>query len=319
MKKHAFLLAIFMLAAALLGCTRVEDDMPTVQSSPDAAIAENDETQIASESAYAGIGRVVSYDDEFNITLGTENVTQSGLTILCTCNGETEEEYSAGSPYSIDRLSDGGEWVDIETIPSDEEICWTMEAWIIMPNETVRWDVNWSYLYGELEEGSYRIKKMVSPESDYKASKAYYAYFDVVDTAKTEFVSYEDELGCGIKLPYVRGWEYSIEEADTNSGTFGISFRPEGKDGWIHFECLDSFGVCGTGLEQKEYKSGYIGTYDGRDIWDFIWQPVGNKNFVATTENVSDWYEAYSDTVMRIIDGAELTTLNADERKTEEE
>lgn len=319
MKKFAFALAIFMLAAALFGCTQTENDMPTGENSPKVKKDENDETQIANESAYAGIGRTVFYDDgELNITLATQNVTQSGLTILCTCNNEPKEEYSTGSPFSIDKLSDGG-WIDVETIPTEDEICWTMEAWLIMPNETVRWDVNWSYLYGELGEGSYRIKKMVSSDSDYKASKAYYAYFDIVNTAETELVSYEDEAGYGISLPYVQGWEYSIEETDYTTQSFGISFRPQGKEGWIHFNCLDSFGVCGTGLEQKKYKSGYIGTYDGGGIWDFIWQPAGNKSFVATTENVGEWYDTYSDTVMEIIDEAEFTIPDANVRKTEEE
>ncbi len=322
MKKYALTLAMFMLAAALLGCTRVENDDPKAENSPEVdawvATPENDASQIAQKDAYAGIGHVVSYDDGLNITLGTENITQNGLTILCTSNDESEEEYSTGSPYSIDKLSDSG-WVDVETIPSEEELCWTMEAWLILPNETVRWDVNWSYLYGELGAGSYRIKKMIDSQSDYKVSKAYYAYFDIVEPAQTEFVSYEDELGYGISVPYVQGWEYMIEEADGSNTTFGISFRPQGKEGWIHFECLDSFGVCGTGLEQEKYKSGYIGTYDGKDIWDFIWQPVGDKSFVATTENANDWYDTYGDTVMEIIDGTELKVLDATLIKTEEE
>ena len=97
-------------------------------------------------------------------------VTQSG--------GSIAGELITGQPYFLDRYEDG-EWVPME--PILEAWSWTMEAWPIPVNDTVRWDVNWEWLYGELEPGQYRFGKNVSDvraPGDYEEA-VLYAEFEI--------------------------------------------------------------------------------------------------------------------------------------------
>ena len=60
-----------------------------------------------------------------------------------------------------------------------------------------------------------------------------------------------------------------------SSEEFGISFWQEGeKDRAIHVGYHSAWGVCGTGLEQTKITLGDYsavqGTYDNKEVWDFI-------------------------------------------------
>jgi len=99
---------------------------------------------------------------DWGIRLDTENVTSTGLTLLCTqSGGEFEGELHTGSPFSLSVYKDD-QWQPVEETPSEYERTWTMEAWMIPKNDVVRWDVNWEFLYGELEPGLYRITKSIT-------------------------------------------------------------------------------------------------------------------------------------------------------------
>ncbi len=72
-------------------------------------------------------------------------------------------------------------------------------------------------------------------------------------------------------------WTYEvIEEYELYSGTtYGITLSPlADPNKFITVWCQMSFGVCGTGLEQKELTfgsvKGYAGYYDGRKNWSYI-------------------------------------------------
>ena len=85
-----------------------------------------------------------------------------------------------GAPFWIQKWEDG-QWSAVSEL--SEEVVWTTEGWIINRNGTTRWDVNWEYLYGELESGTYRIGKNV-----YKGNRPgeynhqnYYAVFRIMD------------------------------------------------------------------------------------------------------------------------------------------
>ena len=119
-------------------------------------------------------------DDEWGIAFSAENVTPTGLKLVCTqAGGHPSGELSTGSPFVLE-YTDGEEW---KTVELDEDIAWTMEAWLIPLNETTEWEINWQWLYGELPGGRYRIGKAVN---DFRApgdydTKMYYAQFDIMD------------------------------------------------------------------------------------------------------------------------------------------
>ena len=96
----------------------------------------------------------------YGITLTAENVTSTGLTLVCSqSGGEGIKELLTGSDYVLLKL-DGDK---TEEVPfAAENVAWTMEAYIVTLEGSVSWDVNWEYIYGELSAGNYRLVKTFS-------------------------------------------------------------------------------------------------------------------------------------------------------------
>lgn len=254
-----------------------------------------------------------AYQDPWGVKLTTKDITPTGLTIVCKQqDGDPTGELKTGSYYALEVLKDGA-WVDVEMLPMDGELAWTMEAWGIPKSEEVEWTVDWSRLYGELPTGTYRISKSFM---DFRGSgdfdkQTYYAGFDIIDAETVSSVSYEYE-GFGISVPLLSGWDYQIEEYSSDGMSYGVCFRPTGEGGWIDFHYWPSFGVCGTGLETKGFGNGSMGTYDGNPIWNFISYPASEGNFVATTHGVSGWWSRYGQTAMEIIEQVTCTDTIVD-------
>lgn len=133
------------------------------------------------EEAPAPVSSADNTKGDWGIVLSAENVTASGLTLRCTqSGGEPTGELSTGSYYVLEQKADA-DWVPVELAPHEGDIAWTMEAWIIPMNGDVTWDVDWTWLYGTLPEGSYRIGKNVMDwraPGDYDQQMAY-AEFEI--------------------------------------------------------------------------------------------------------------------------------------------
>lgn len=118
--------------------------------------------------------------DEWGITLTVENVTNTGLTLVCTqSGGKFKGDLQTGSPYFLERFVEE-EWLPVGAIPG-LEVAWTMEAWGIRPNTVTKWKVNWEFLYGHLEPGTYRMSKQIT---DFRSAgkytdKTYYVEFGI--------------------------------------------------------------------------------------------------------------------------------------------
>lgn len=121
-------------------------------------------------------------NNEWGIVLSAEDVTTTGMTLVCTqSGGQYTGELQTGSPFTIEQEVDGT-WLPVDTKP-EMDWAWTMEGWMIRPNDTTKWDVNWDFLYGELGPGQYRIQKEIMNfrgPGDY-TQKPYYAEFAIVD------------------------------------------------------------------------------------------------------------------------------------------
>ncbi len=103
----------------------------------------------------------VDNESEWGVTLSAKDVTPVGLTIVCTQEGgEPTGELDTGSYYVIQKY-ENGEWTDVEWLPQEYDVAWTAEAWVIPMNDTVEWEVEWKWLYGELPAGKYRIGKEI--------------------------------------------------------------------------------------------------------------------------------------------------------------
>ena len=120
-------------------------------------------------------------NDPWGIQLNTSNITPVGLTLICTQSaGQARGDLQTGSYYFLEEKIDD-QWIPVEILPSEGERAWTDEAWVIPMKDTVKWDVNWEGLYGELSPGEYRMGKKIDDlkdTGDYD-EKNYYANFEI--------------------------------------------------------------------------------------------------------------------------------------------
>lgn len=116
-------------------------------------------------------------------------------------------------------------------------------------------------------------------------------------------------------LTLPEGWEY-MENRSLETGEellyFGISLRPEGEQGWVELQFWpDRFGVCGTGLEEKQItlNNGLRATqgfYDGNKDWSYMVFSDLPGSYVVQRTNTEGWWEKQEDTVMSILGSARL-------------
>ena len=125
--------------------------------------------------------RVFAIERDWGIELTAENVSPTGLTLICSqSDGKVTGMLMTGRPYWVEYEKDGV-WV-----PADElvdEVCWTSDGLEIKPGGTTKWSTNWENIYGSLVPGVYRIGKEImdlrSP-GDYDKS-TFYAYFAITE------------------------------------------------------------------------------------------------------------------------------------------
>lgn len=102
-------------------------------------------------------------------------------------------------------------------------------------------------------------------------------------------------------------WEYElIEPVREGADEFGFCFWPKNQtEGKIKFMYYDAWGVCGTGLEEIKIQLGeyraYQGTYDNKEVWDFISFIDTHGHFVVLNEGADAWWDAYGEEAMNIL------------------
>lgn len=159
MKKLLALLLALASSLCLTGCwtASMTDSLPDVDTSPE------------------------STSDPWGITLSAEDVTAEGLTLVCTQHGGNPTgELQTGTPFRLDVSMDDS-WVSVPYTDPETEIAWTMQAFLIPKNDRMEWDIDWSYLYGTLQPGTYRIGKTITDfrgPGDYDDC-SYYAVFTI--------------------------------------------------------------------------------------------------------------------------------------------
>lgn len=147
-------------------------------------------------------------------------------------------------------------------------------------------------------EEKINIKKKYSPYN-----------IDENTSAKVEYSNGD----AGISLMIPDDWEYEIKEpVEGYPEEFGIVFWPEGQtEGKLSLMYYSAWGVCGTGLEEikiilGEY-SAYQGTYNNKDVWDFICLTDTKGRFVALNEGADIWWEEYGTEAMCILSTLQIS------------
>lgn len=119
-----------------------------------------------------------SWAKDWGITLSVKEVSPTGLTLICTQRGGIAEgSLETGSEYRIEKYENDN-WVEVK--PQGDAV-WDMMSHLIASNAETEWEIDWSWLYGELSPGAYRICKTVVDFKDagVSESQVYCAEFEI--------------------------------------------------------------------------------------------------------------------------------------------
>lgn len=101
-------------------------------------------------------------DVNLGITLSVKDVTPSGLTLVVTqSGGEPTGFLHTGEPYRLAALV-GETWQAVEELPLPEGVDgygWNSLAYNIPLESSTEFEIDWSWIYGELPAGRYRLEK----------------------------------------------------------------------------------------------------------------------------------------------------------------
>lgn len=119
---------------------------------------------------------------DWGLTLTASDVTPTGLTLtFAQSGGQPTGSLQYGSNYWLER-KDGEGWTQrSDILEPGVNLAWTDEAYMIPMNGQTSWEVDWSWLYGQLSPGHYRVGKKVTDfrkAGDYD-EQVYYAEFEV--------------------------------------------------------------------------------------------------------------------------------------------
>ncbi len=123
----------------------------------------------------------INSPDEWGITFSVSSVTPTGATVVFSqSGGNPTGELMTGSYYRLEHKNEEMAF----TVEGD--IAWTSEAYMIQKGREFQTQVNWEWLYGTLEPGTYRIVKQVM---DFRGpgdfdEKEYYAEFTIPEVGK---------------------------------------------------------------------------------------------------------------------------------------
>lgn len=101
----------------------------------------------------------------FGITLSARDVSETGLTLVCTQSDFTPRgKLQCGESYELE-VYQNETWQPVSptmcALPR-ADIVWHSIAYEIPLNDTVTWKIDWQYIYKTLPPGKYRICKEIT-------------------------------------------------------------------------------------------------------------------------------------------------------------
>ena len=133
------------------------------------------------------------------------------------------------------------------------------------------------------------------------------------DKLEGEFVEVKPQCppSYGVSFWLPKGWTYSgMQSDDEPTSDLVVSIRPDfpGTEGAITLQHCDGFGVCGTGLEQKDVvfngHEAWQGFYDGNTLWSHI--ILKDPKDCVIINNAENWYEEYEEEINQILSTVEF-------------
>ncbi len=185
MKKLEVFVILVIFIVTLIGCNNKASSIGIIGGAdgPTSVFVGEVQNKEASEAEVVSVEHEPIENNSWGITLTAKDVTPVGMTIVCTQNDhDVVGELFTGSSYSLYRYVED-EWIAVEYLPQEHEIAWTSEAWVIPLEETVEWETNWEWLYGELPQGHYKLGKgiMNLPEPGKLDTSMQFVEFEIFD------------------------------------------------------------------------------------------------------------------------------------------
>lgn len=169
--KKLFILALALATVlSLAGCYRANmlfaDDVKTMEVEVWAIV--KDDTPSEEVPPTCGETPTDEVIPDWGIALSAKDVTPKGMTLVIAQNGGAPTgELTTGDPYALHR-PEGDTWVEVPQIRDD--IAWNDVAYLIPMGGELEQELNWSWIYGELEAGKYMLTKQVM---DFRGAGAY--------------------------------------------------------------------------------------------------------------------------------------------------
>ncbi len=117
-------------------------------------------------------------DNNWGVVLSANSISSDGMQLMCSqSGGKPTGELSTGPWYEIEVLEED-KWCKV---PTYAEVCWEDVAWVIQPEDITQWKINWTWIYGSLPQGEYRISKEIMDfrqTGDFDTCRSY-AYFSI--------------------------------------------------------------------------------------------------------------------------------------------
>lgn len=177
------LIALLMAFSLFLltGCTNANTEDGSSESaviSLEANVQEKGRKQ--EETLDNGMCSLPLAEHDLGIQLSVTDISPTGLTLLFSqSGGEPTGRLQTGTQFFIEEQVNG-DWQEVKSI---EDIVWTAEALVIEEDGYTTMSIDWSFIYGTLPNGKYRIGKDVD---DFRASGdydiyTYYAEFEIAE------------------------------------------------------------------------------------------------------------------------------------------
>ena len=217
----------------------------------------------------------------WGLALSAENVSPRGMTLVCQQDGTfLPGKLMTGSYFRLEKRTEEG-W---QALPTIRDAAFTTEGWVLLTGQTYRWDVDWAWLYGELEPGDYRICKTISlyesqgNETDWDCGVYFTIPGETSEQALLERCREVYQMLCDSENYYVRfnGEEDFILSADGNRYYDGNQYSGLLYDGEFYVRITESFGQ----------NSGY------RDIPEPGWHQGSLLGYLGGSEvHAAEWIE----------------------------
>lgn len=112
-------------------------------------------------------------------------------------------------------------------------------------------------------------------------------------------------VSCGdIYMEIPKTWTCEIQSGE--DGSYFLVIRPPYETGSVRVGYWPGFGVCGTGLTEKQTTiagmDATMGCYDGKTDWSFIAFRVEGDNYVVMKDGAETWWGAHGEVFMECLE-----------------